>query len=109
MPGLYAAGSTVAPSRHAVRAGASGRRAALAIAMRLRAEAGAPPGRPFTVHIGRLHECEMPLARSEGSPAARVAPSGPRRGRSHLSPRSSRFPSRAIGVTSIVTTTGGTS
>ncbi len=76
VPGLYAAGSAVTPSRHAVRAVASGRFAALTIAKRLRGEPGLVEDRPYTVHIGRLHDCEIPFVRTEGSPAARVAPAG---------------------------------
>jgi len=74
--GVFAAGSMVTPSRHAVRAGALGRRAALTIARRLRGEAGVVEERPYTVHIGRLHDCEIPMFRAEGSPAARVQPAG---------------------------------
>jgi ferredoxin len=73
---VYAAGSAVAPSNHAVRAVASGRRAALSIAMRLRGEPGEVEGRPYTVHMGRLHDCEIPLVRGEGSPDGRVEPAG---------------------------------
>ena len=74
--GVFAAGSAVTPSRHAVRAVASGRFAALTIARRLRGESGEVEDRPYTVHIGRLHDCEIPFARTEGSPAARVEPAG---------------------------------
>ncbi len=74
--GVFAAGSMVTPSRHAVRAVASGRFAALTIARRLRGEPGVVEDRPYTVHIGRLHDCEIPFARTEGSPAGRVEPAG---------------------------------
>ena len=74
--GVYAAGSIVIPTRHAVRAGALGRRAALTIARRLRGEMAELEERPYTVHIGRLHDCEIPLVKPEGSGAARVQPTG---------------------------------
>jgi ferredoxin len=66
-PGLFAAGSAVAPSRHAVRAVGSGHAAALAIHRYLAGQPSHEIERPFSVHMGKLHEEEMALLVSAAS------------------------------------------
>ncbi|MHB9132461.1 MAG: 2Fe-2S iron-sulfur cluster-binding protein [Armatimonadota bacterium] len=57
--GVFAAGSAVTPSHHAVRAVAGGRQAALAIALFLTGEPIQVEERPFTTHYGHLSEGEL--------------------------------------------------
>jgi NADPH-dependent glutamate synthase beta subunit-like oxidoreductase len=53
-PGVFAAGSAVFPSHHAIRAVASGRCAALAIGQYLAGRPIVVDDNPYSVHIGRL-------------------------------------------------------
>jgi ferredoxin len=76
VPDVFAAGSAVTPSHHAIKAVAAGRLAALAMAQHLAGQPLHVEERPYTVHMGRLHECELPLLRQEGAPHDRVAPAG---------------------------------
>jgi len=77
LPGVFAAGSAVAPSHHAVRAVADGRAAAVSITQFL---TGKPvtgsERRPFSTHMGRLHPEEIALLLQQVSPGAQVAPAG---------------------------------
>ena len=76
VPGVFAAGSAVAPTQHAVRAVADGRTAALSIARTLAGEASADRGRPFSTHMGRLHEEELAGFAAGASVEGRTAPAG---------------------------------
>jgi len=75
-PEVFAAGSALSPSRHAVRAVGSGRSAAVAICRYLAGEAVRGAGRPYTVHIGRLEEHELRAFASGIPEHDRVAPVG---------------------------------
>lgn len=73
-PGVFAAGSAITPHKHAVRAAAEGRSAALAAAAYL---AGVPfehHARPYTVRIGRLAADELAIFAAEASHSARLNP-----------------------------------
>ena len=73
LPGVFAAGSAINPSHHAVRAVADGRVAAYSIAQLL---AGQPvtggERRPFSTHMGRLHPEELALLLEDADPGAQV-------------------------------------
>jgi ferredoxin len=76
LPGVFVAGSSLAPSRLAVRAVASGRSAALAIGQHLRGEPVSVERRPWSVHMGWLEADEMARFAAAASPSARVTPAG---------------------------------
>lgn len=76
IPGVFAAGSAVTSSQHAVRAVGSGYAAARSIGLFLTGAYALEDDRPFTVHIGKLHECEVAEFMVDISPAARVEPKG---------------------------------
>ena len=75
--GVFAGGGAVRASNLAVRAVADGKGIACAVNQYLSAQPVTGPGRPFTVHIGRLHDGEMKLFLASASPRGRVAPTGP--------------------------------
>lgn len=74
--GVFAAGSAVSPSQAAVRAVADGRSAAIAIDGYLTGTPVDAHERPYSVHIGRLHECEIPVLMAGASESGRVVPPG---------------------------------
>lgn len=76
LPGVFAAGSTVSPSRHAARASGEGRVAAEAIG-RFLGGAGPAPPHPVNTHIGRMVPEELSRLLCEASPEGAVDPSGP--------------------------------
>lgn len=78
VPGVFAAGSAVAPSQHAVRAVAEGRAAARAISAMLAGSSEPVRDRPFSVHMGRLHDGELAqlLARRTSGPRVLGVASG---------------------------------
>ena len=59
LPGVFAAGSAIFPSHHAIRAVASGRCAALAIGQYLAGRPITVDDNPYSVHIGRLDAEEV--------------------------------------------------
>ncbi len=59
IPGVFAAGSAITPEKHAVRAVADGRFAALAIKAYFAGETVAEARRPYTVHIGKMTPQEL--------------------------------------------------
>ncbi len=75
LPGIFAAGSTVSPSRHAARASGGGRVAAEALCRYLDG-APAPPPSPVNTHIGRMDEEEVSRLLCEASPEGAVDPEG---------------------------------
>lgn len=74
MPGVFAAGSSVTPSQHAVRAVGSGRFAALAISRYLAHETPRGVGRPWTVRLGNLQPDEQVIYSTGASAAERITP-----------------------------------
>ncbi|MCS6775088.1 MAG: 2Fe-2S iron-sulfur cluster-binding protein [Chloroherpetonaceae bacterium] len=78
LPGVFAAGSVVIASRHAVRAVADGRAAAEAIGHYLAGVAPSRTGKEFSVHAGRLEPEELRPYLACGSPEPRLIPSGGR-------------------------------
>ena len=72
--GVFAAGSAVTPSRHAVRAVGAGRAAARAIDSYLQDTASPGADRPFSVHIGRLTPAELGPFGTDASESGRVTP-----------------------------------
>lgn len=75
-PGVFAAGGAVSPGRLAVRAVASGKRAAQAICAYIKGEPVTLEGRPFNVSMGRLSAEEL-WAYAQGTPkGGRVVASG---------------------------------
>lgn len=72
VPGVFAAGSVVAMQKYAVRALADGAHAALAIEQYLAGQTITLPGRPFSVHMGRLDAEETAAFSAAASPAGRV-------------------------------------
>jgi NADPH-dependent glutamate synthase beta subunit-like oxidoreductase len=66
LPNVFAAGGCVAPTKHAVRAQADGRSAAMSISQFLAGAAIAGGGREWTCHIGKLEECEVPRFMEDG-------------------------------------------
>ncbi|HEY3396022.1 MAG TPA: 2Fe-2S iron-sulfur cluster-binding protein [Armatimonadota bacterium] len=75
-PGLFAAGSTLSPSRHAARACGEGYGAAQAINAFLRGEPDYPREDLLTVRMGKLSAEELAERAGESSSAARVTPAG---------------------------------
>lgn len=73
VPAVFAAGSAVSPSQHAVRAVADGRVAALAIGQFLADETITGYVRPFTVHMGQVSAEELRLFMVDASAAGRSA------------------------------------
>ncbi len=72
LPGVFAAGAAVLPSRQAVRALGDGRAAAQAIAQYVMGESvTGSERRPYTVHMGRLHAEEIAQLLVQVSDAAR--------------------------------------
>ncbi len=76
LPGVFVAGSSLTPSRLAVRAVASGRAAARAMSEHLAGAEITPLGREFNVSMGRLEEDELAQFVGEASQAARLIPGG---------------------------------
>jgi len=74
LPGVYAAGAAVLPSRHAVRAVGDGRTAARAIHHYLSGSPEPARDRPFTVQMGRLQADELAPFLANASPDPRVSP-----------------------------------
>lgn len=75
-PSVFAAGSAVSPSQYAVRSVSEGKSAATAIDQYL---GGAPIDghhAPFSVHMGRLLDTEIPTLMDGASESARIVPSG---------------------------------
>lgn len=75
LPGVFAAGSVIIASRHAVRAVADGRAAAEAIGHYLNGETPRRTGKEFGVHTGRLDPEELQPYLALGSPEPRLIPS----------------------------------
>ena len=65
--GIFAAGAALRATQHAVRAVADGRFVAPSIDQHLGGEAVVGPNRPFTVHIGRPMDGEMPAFLAESA------------------------------------------
>lgn len=75
IPGVFAAGAAVSPTKHAVRAVADGREAAIAITQYLAGQPVTGAHRPFTVHMGRLQPDELDLLLREASADGRITAS----------------------------------
>ncbi len=75
-PGVFAAGSSVTPSRLAVRSVAHGRSAAFAITRFLEGSSAEDPRKPLSIHIGRLMDDEIAVFMDGASASARTTPSG---------------------------------
>jgi ferredoxin len=73
-PGIFAAGSAVTPSHHAVRAVSDGRAAAIAIDSFLRKQPPSARHTPYSVHIGRLTDGEMSIFLADADKSGRVTP-----------------------------------
>ncbi|MGD9496291.1 MAG: 2Fe-2S iron-sulfur cluster-binding protein [Armatimonadota bacterium] len=76
VPYVFVAGSALSPSKMAVRALASGHRAAEAISQVLAGEEARPAGRPFSVSMGRLSREEAALMAADASDRPRTQPAG---------------------------------
>ncbi len=74
LPGVFACGAVVAPSRKAVRAAAGGRAAAHAIDACLLGRHLPDDDHLYTVHMGKLDETELDLLMTGASPAERALP-----------------------------------
>jgi len=74
--GVFAAGNAVRAARLAVRAVQNGKVAAASVHQHLSGAAVTGLHRPFSVHVGRVHEGEMESFLREGSGGPRVTPSG---------------------------------
>ena len=74
--GVFAAGDAVRAARLAVRAVQDGKVAAASVHQYLSGAAVTGLRRPFSVHVGRVHEGEMQKFLREGSGGPRVTPSG---------------------------------
>ncbi len=75
LPGVFAAGSAVAPSHFAVRAVADGRQAAASVNRYLSGVSPTRTDREFSVHIGKLTQIELQPFMSGASLELRAAPS----------------------------------
>ncbi len=78
--GVFAAGSSVLPSRHAVRAVGSGRAAAESVGRYLAEGTVAPPERPLNVRMGGLEDGQLAAFAAGAAPHGRVRPSEGDRG-----------------------------
>ena len=78
--GVFAGGGAVRPSRLAVRAVQDGKAIAASIDQHLAGRPVTGLKRPFTVHIGRPREGEMPRFLAEGSDGPRQDPGSPGQG-----------------------------
>jgi ferredoxin len=76
LPGVFAAGSVITPSHHAVRAVADGRTAAASICQYLAGEPIAPHEKEWSVHVGRLDAEEVVPFAKIASPLGRQTPAG---------------------------------
>ena len=76
IPGVFAAGSAISPHKHAVRAVAEGRTAALSVAAYLAGKPFQDQTRPYTVKMGKLAEDELAVFARDASPSARIEPAG---------------------------------
>jgi ferredoxin len=72
--GVFAAGSAVSPSRHAVRAVGGGRAAAEAIGQHLSGSAVSGPDRPFNVRLGEPAPEHLATMAEGASPEGRLSP-----------------------------------
>ena len=75
-PGVFAAGSAVNPTHHAVQAVADGRQAAFAIKNYLTGEPVAGERRPYTVHIGKMDREELTRYMEHIPAHGRMTPQG---------------------------------
>jgi ferredoxin len=76
MSGVFAAGGAVAPSKHAVKAVAEGKAAAVVISAYLNGLTVARPAPEFTVRLGKLNDAEQAIYADGADPAARAAAPG---------------------------------
>ena len=76
IPGVFAAGSAISPHKHAVRAVAEGRTAALSAAAYLAGKLFQDQTRPYTVKMGKLAEDELAVFARDASPSDRISPAG---------------------------------
>lgn len=74
--GVFVAGATFAPSKHAVRSVASGRRVAICVTQYLAGGEIMPPEPLYTVRMGRLSPAEVAEFSEGASTDARVMPAG---------------------------------
>jgi len=75
-PGVFAAGSAISPHKHAVRAVAEGRTAALSAAAYLAGKPFHDQTRPYTVKMGKLAEDELAIFARDASASDRIRPAG---------------------------------
>ncbi|MDR3709135.1 MAG: 2Fe-2S iron-sulfur cluster-binding protein [Capsulimonadaceae bacterium] len=73
LPGVFAAGAAVAPMRHAVRAVASGRRAAASIDRFLGGAGSFAAAQEYSVRSGKIENEELLALAAGASPEARIA------------------------------------
>lgn len=74
LPGVFLAGSALAPSRQAVRAVGSGRSAAIAANEYLHSRPAHGAGRPYTVRMGRLSPAELAEFAADTPKYGRISP-----------------------------------
>lgn len=74
LAGVFACGSAVSPTRHAVRAVGSGHAAALAIGAYLRTGVAAAAPHAFNVHLGKLAAEELPQYTAGTAQYGRLSP-----------------------------------
>lgn len=72
-PGIFAAGSSVAHTKHAVRACAQGRQAAHSISCYLKGITPPHDEKPYSVRMGHLHPGELDILTDDASRHARVS------------------------------------
>lgn len=76
LPGVFVAGSALAPSQHAVRAVGSGRSAATSVMQYLAHEEATGAHRPFTTRMGPLDAAEMSAFAARAPRYGRLQPGG---------------------------------
>ena len=74
IPGVFAAGSAISPHKHAVRAAAEGRTAALSVAAYLVGKPFQDQARPYSVKMGKLAEDELAVFARDAGVSARIEP-----------------------------------
>jgi ferredoxin len=76
MAGVFAAGGSVTPTRHAIRAAADGHAAAHCIDCYVRGEPVQASAREYSVHAGKIGADEIEPYLKGHSPESRIAPAG---------------------------------
>ena len=74
-PGVFAAGSSVAPVKHAIRACAQGRQAAHSISCYFKGKMPPHDEKPYSVRMGHLHPGELDILTDDASMHSRVTAS----------------------------------